>query len=105
MAARHPARPMTDLSTQPHPRNSPSRPAPPRTMQTMAPRSPHEAHRVSTPLELFFDLVFVVAIAQAASGMHHAIAEGHAGAGLFGYVMVFFAIWWAWMNFTWFASA
>ncbi len=22
-----------------------------------------------------------------------------------GYLMVFFAIWWAWMNFTWFASA
>jgi low temperature requirement protein LtrA len=21
------------------------------------------------------------------------------------YAMVFFAIWWAWMNFTWFASA
>ena len=27
------------------------------------------------PLELFFDLVFVVAIAQAAGGLHHAIAE------------------------------
>ena len=25
--------------------------------------------------------------------------------GLIGYLMVFFAIWWAWMNFTWFASA
>ena len=24
---------------------------------------------------------------------------------LLGYLMVFFAIWWAWMNFTWFASA
>jgi low temperature requirement protein LtrA len=68
-------------------------------------RSPHEVHRTATPLELLFDLVFVVAIAQAANGLHHAIAEAHALEGLVGYLMVFFAIWWAWMNFTWFASA
>jgi low temperature requirement protein LtrA len=71
----------------------------------MTARSPHEPHRASTPLELLFDLVFVVAIAQVASGLHHAISEAHAAAGLSGYAMVFFAIWWAWMNFTWFASA
>jgi low temperature requirement protein LtrA len=71
----------------------------------MTARSPHEPHRASTPLELLFDLVFVVAISQAASGLHHAIAEAHALEGLIGYLMVFFAIWWAWMNFTWFASA
>jgi low temperature requirement protein LtrA len=47
----------------------------------------------------------VVAIAQAAGALHHAIANAHAAAGLVGYLMVFFAIWWAWMNFTWFASA
>lgn len=35
----------------------------------------------------------------------HAVAEGHAGEGVLNYAMVFFAIWWAWMNFTWFASA
>ena len=71
----------------------------------MTPRSPHEPHRAATPLELFFDLVFVVAIAEASTGLHHAIAEAHALEGLMGYLMVFFAIWWAWMNFTWFASA
>ncbi|MBK9241771.1 MAG: low temperature requirement protein A [Acidobacteria bacterium] len=71
----------------------------------MIARSPHEPHRVATPLELFFDLVFVVAIAQAAAGLHHAIGDAHALDGLVGYLMVFFAIWWAWMNFTWFASA
>jgi low temperature requirement protein LtrA len=71
----------------------------------MVARSPHEAHRAATPLELFFDLVFVVAIAQAAGGLHHAVAELHAVDGLIGYLMVFFAIWWAWMAFTWFASA
>jgi low temperature requirement protein LtrA len=68
-------------------------------------RSPTEAHRVSTPLELLFDLVIVVATARAASGLHHDIAEGHAAAGVLTYAMVFFGIWWAWVNFTWFASA
>jgi low temperature requirement protein LtrA len=71
----------------------------------MTARSPHESHRVATPLELFFDLVFVVAIAQAANGLHHAVAELHPLEGLIGYLMVFFALWWAWMAFTWFASA
>jgi low temperature requirement protein LtrA len=68
-------------------------------------RDPHEEHRVSTPLELFVDLCFVVAVAQAASQLHHALAEGHLTDALVGYPTVFFAIWWAWMNFTWFASA
>ncbi|HVS12924.1 MAG TPA: low temperature requirement protein A [Thermoanaerobaculia bacterium] len=72
---------------------------------TLAPRSRHEAHRAATPLELFFDLVFVVAIAHAASDLHHAVAGGHVAAGVLSYAMVFFAIWWAWMNFTWFGSA
>ncbi|MFN0180103.1 MAG: low temperature requirement protein A [Gemmatimonadales bacterium] len=60
---------------------------------------------MSTPLELFFDLVFVVAIAGAAAGLHHAIGADHALDGLQRYLRTFFAIWWAWMNFTWFASA
>jgi low temperature requirement protein LtrA len=71
----------------------------------MVARSPHEPHRVATPLEVFFDLVFVVAIAMAANSLHHAVAENHAAHGLIGYGLVFFAIWWAWVNFTWFASA
>jgi low temperature requirement protein LtrA len=71
----------------------------------MRARSRHEPHRAATPLELFFDLVFVVAIAQGTSGLHDAIGESDALEGLVGYLMVFFAIWWAWMNFTWFASA
>src|SRR5689334_3817420 len=71
----------------------------------MRPRSPSEAHRASTPLELFFDLVFVVAVAQAAGELHHGVAENHAAQAAVSFAMVFFAIWWAWMNFTWFASA
>ncbi|GAA0390427.1 low temperature requirement protein A [Acrocarpospora corrugata] len=71
----------------------------------MVSRSRAEGHRAATPLELLFDLCFVVGVAQAAASLHHALAEGHAGEGLIGYLLVFFAIWWAWMNFTWFASA
>ncbi len=71
----------------------------------MVPRDPHEVHRAATPLELLFDLTFVVAIAQASSALHHALVDGHASEGLIGFPLVFFAIWWAWMNFTWFASA
>ncbi|GAB2754753.1 low temperature requirement protein A [Streptomyces bullii] len=68
-------------------------------------RGRDEAHRSATPLELFFDLCFVVAIAQAGIQLVHSVAERHAGEGILDYAMVFFAIWWAWMNFTWFASA
>ncbi|GAA1654672.1 low temperature requirement protein A [Catellatospora bangladeshensis] len=71
----------------------------------MTSRSPDEPHRTATPLELFFDLCFVVAVAQAAASLHHAVTEGHTGQGVLGFLMVFFAIWWAWVNFSWFSSA
>jgi low temperature requirement protein LtrA len=71
----------------------------------MSSRDPEEAHRASTPLELFFDLTFVVAIAEAGASLHHGLVDGRAGDALLGYPLVFFGIWWAWMNFTWFASA
>ena len=71
----------------------------------MRARRRDEEHRTATPLELFFDLCFVVAIAEAGRQLAHALAEGHPGHGISGYLMLFFAIWWAWMNFSWFASA
>ena len=77
----------------------------PRLITRMSARDTAEAHRASSPLELLFDLVFVVAIAQVAAQLAHAIADGHALETVGPYLMVFFAIWWAWMNFTWFASA
>ncbi|MBM7439726.1 low temperature requirement protein A [Streptomyces sp. HB132] len=71
----------------------------------MVARLAGEEHRTATVLELFFDLCFVAAVAQASGAFEHELAEGHIGRGVLGYAMVFFAIWWAWMNFTWFASA
>ena len=67
-------------------------------------RDPEQQHRASTPLELLFDLSFVVAVAAAAASLHHELSAGHFD-GLAGYAMVFFAIWWAWLNYSWFASA
>jgi low temperature requirement protein LtrA len=71
----------------------------------LSPRDPAEPHRSATPLELFFDLCFVVAIAAAASKLHHGIGEGHIVESIQAYTLAFFAIWWAWVNFTWFSSA
>ena len=71
----------------------------------LSPRKSSEQHRAATPLELFFDLVSVIAIAAAAEGLHHSIVETHTLQGTLTFIMAFFAIWWAWMNYTWFASA
>ncbi|HEY5860362.1 MAG TPA: low temperature requirement protein A [Actinomycetota bacterium] len=71
----------------------------------MAGRDREESHRASTPLELFFDLVIVIAVAAASRSLHHGIAEDHVPESILSYLMVFFAIWWAWMSFSWFATA
>lgn len=68
-------------------------------------RDPEEPHRAATQLELLFDLITVIAIASVTAGLHHAISEGHGFDKLPAFIFFFTAIWWAWMNFTWFASA
>jgi len=60
---------------------------------------------VSTPLELLFDLTFATSFSLAAAQLAHTLAEGHYGAALFGFGFASFAICWAWINFSWFASA
>jgi len=67
-------------------------------------RDADEQHRVSTPLELFFDLCFVVAVGQAGRELAHAIGQDQVGHGLTAYAAIFFAVWWPWMNYSWFAS-
>ncbi|WP_313811507.1 low temperature requirement protein A [Glutamicibacter sp.] len=71
----------------------------------MRPRDPQESGRTASTLELFFDLVFVVAVSAAATNLHHALSEAHVLDGIVNYLMVFWGIWWAWMNFTWFATS
>jgi low temperature requirement protein LtrA len=89
---------MTDPAVVHRPGRTPLR-------RPMRPHDRDEQHRSATPLELLFDLCFVVAVARAADRLHHALIEGHIADGVVSYGSVFFAIWWAWMNFTWFASA
>lgn len=63
------------------------------------------ADRPSTPLELLFDLCFVVAVSFLATQLHHGINEGHVFRSIVMYLFMFIPIWWAWMNYTWFATA
>jgi low temperature requirement protein LtrA len=57
--------------------------------------------RTSTPLELFFDLCFVVAVAALARGLHD---EPNLG-GALRFLGLFVPVWWSWMIFTWYATA
>lgn len=71
----------------------------------MSGRNPDEAHRVATPLELLVDLAFVAAIGIAASQFAHVLAKGHIGAAVGAFAFAMFAIIWAWISFSWSASA
>src|ERR687895_220634 len=68
-------------------------------------RDPEESHRTASPLELLFDLTFVVAFGMAADELAHYLAEAHVKTALLGFGLATFAISWAWINFSWFASA
>ena len=68
-------------------------------------RDPHENHRAATPLELLFDLTFVVAFGEAGNQLAHQLAEGHVRSGVISFCFVTFGICWAWIQFSWFASA
>ncbi|MDQ7728574.1 low temperature requirement protein A [Halomonas sp. SpR8] len=69
------------------------------------PRDPKEDNRATTPLELLFDLAAVVAIGMVARGLAHSFIEEQVALGLIRFLFSFFMIWWAWMNYVWFASA
>ncbi len=65
-----------------------------RTVETEA-----EEHRV-TWLELFYDLVFVVAVAQ----LGHRLLVDHSWQGVLGYIGLFIPLWYAWAQFTFYAD-
>jgi low temperature requirement protein LtrA len=68
-------------------------------------RDPLEEHRSTTPLELLYDLTIVVAIGTAANELAHYVADDHVRAGVIGFAFAAFAVIWAWINYSWFASA
>jgi len=60
--------------------------------------------RKATWLELFYDLVFVVAIAKAVHTLGHA-HEGHIPIDLYGkYILIMVPLWWAWTGHTLFSN-
>lgn len=74
-------------------------------INSLVTRDISEPHRAATPLELFYDLIYVVAIASLAAELHHALsAWHHVGHAISMYIFIFFCIWWPWNNYTWFAS-
>ncbi|MEU1124612.1 low temperature requirement protein A [Streptomyces sp. NPDC005899] len=76
-----------------------------RRLIPMTGRDPEEHGRTASPLELLFDLTFVVAVGTAASQFAEMFAEGHAVQAVTAFVLAMFAISVAWISFSWFASA
>ncbi len=74
-------------------------------LRVMSGRDPLEENRSATPLELLFDLTFVVAFGAASNEFAHLLYERHYGAALAAFTLGIFAIVWAWINYSWFASA
>lgn len=72
---------------------------------SMTGRNPGEAHRAASPLELLYDLTFVIGFGAASAQLAHFLAEGHFAASILAFVIVMLAICWAWVNFSWFSSA
>ena len=74
-------------------------------LRRMVGRDPSESHRSATPLELFFDLTFVIAFAQAGTQAAYLLELGHFQPAIIAFSFAVFSITWAWINYSWLASA
>jgi low temperature requirement protein LtrA len=74
-------------------------------LRPMTGRDPEERDRSTIPVELLYDLTYVIGFAAAAEQLAHHVVEGHVGPAIGAYAFAVFAITWAWLNFSWFASA
>ena len=92
---------MADRSGEASGTQRPSNGSASRLLRPQVLRDQNEERRASTWLELFFDLCFVVAVAALARGLHD---DPTLGVTL-GFLGLFVPVWWAWMGFTWYASA
>ena len=70
---------------------------------------PHERDEFEdvdvSPLELFFDLVFVFALTQVTAFMSHEIDVGHTLEGVLRGVLILMLLWWAWTGYAWLAMS
>jgi low temperature requirement protein LtrA len=73
--------------------------------RSFAGRDPDEEHRTATPLELLYDLTLVVAFGTAANELARYLADGRVRTAILGFAIASFAVAWAWINYSWFASA
>jgi low temperature requirement protein LtrA len=96
---------MSEQQTQDAGAAASARPPLDHRLRRMVGRDPNEEHRASTPLELLFDLTFVVAFSQAGAQTAHLLELGHWMPAIIGFAFAVFAIWWAWINYSWLASA
>ncbi|MCL1593464.1 MAG: low temperature requirement protein A [Actinomycetia bacterium] len=69
---------------------------PPRLRTQMS----EEDHRSATWLELFYDLVFVVAVA----ALGHRLLVDHSWLGVAAFIGLFIPLWWSWASFTFYAD-
>jgi len=76
-----------------------------RGLQRMRPRDPEDRSRGASGLDLFFDLVFVIAVSVMSAQLGGLEESGRLAAAASAYLLAFVTVWWAWVNFTWFASA
>ncbi|MBS1672627.1 MAG: low temperature requirement protein A [Actinobacteria bacterium] len=74
-------------------------------LSPMRGRAQHEQHRAATPLEALYDLVFAAAFGVAGVQLADGVAAGYGGAAIGAFAFAVAAIIWAWINFSWFASA
>ena len=63
-------------------------------LRQMVARDPGEPQCAATQLELFFDLVSMIALASATAAFHHAISYGHGPDLLLNFCLMIAAIWW-----------
>lgn len=85
--------------------STPTHPPLDHRLRRMVGRNPDEPHRTATPLELLFDLTFVVAFSQAGTEAAHLLELGHFAPAIIGFTIAVFAICLAWINYSWLASA
>jgi low temperature requirement protein LtrA len=74
-------------------------------LSRMIGRDPNEPHRSASALELLFDLTFVAAFSQAGDQLAELLAKGHIAAAIWAFAFIAISITWAWISYTWFASA
>ncbi|MBE9063352.1 low temperature requirement protein A [cf. Phormidesmis sp. LEGE 11477] len=66
----------------------------------LLPQQNYESDRHATWLELFFDLVFVLAIAELAHMLHADLSW----TGIVSFAVLFVPVWWLWIDFSYFAD-